>query len=375
MLWLGSLAFFALGLVLVLLGVEQADLARDLALSLSAFGLLGALLSLAFGIGLTAAGPLIDRLPRRPFFVTACALAGIALIAVDDQTGQTRLAVHLFLLGLGGGCYVTLFNGVVIDRYRERSAPALAIVHAATTAGAASGPWLIASAQNVLGHGWRHAFHALGAVYLCLALLGSAFVLPRAAVVPRAQGASREPRHGWSPKLLALMTVGFAYVGVETGLTLFAIPWALSQGRSPDAGRSAISAFWLGLLAGRLLLVVRRPKPTAAWLTTCGTVGALLVCAALSWSWPLVVAMGAAGLALGGVYPVMIALTGRHFPGAGTALGLVAGAGACGGFVLPWISGVAGDAFDARYSIAVLGVGASLIAVGALVLGRERLDP
>ena len=65
MLWLGSLAFFALGIVLVLLGVHQADMARDLGLDLSAFGLLGALLSLAFGIGLTAAGPVIDRVPRR----------------------------------------------------------------------------------------------------------------------------------------------------------------------------------------------------------------------------------------------------------------------------------------------------------------------
>jgi nitrate/nitrite transporter NarK len=75
------------------------------------------------------------------------------------------------------------------------------------------------------------------------------------------------------------------------------------------------------------------------------------------------------------VYPVMIALTGRYFPGAGTALGLVAGAGACGGFVLPWISGVVGDAFDARYAIAVLGASAAVIAVGALVLGRERSAP
>jgi fucose permease len=262
----------------------------------------------------------------------------------------------------------------VLDRYRERSAPALAIVHAATTAGAASGPWLIALGQSVLGHGWRHTFHALGVVYLCLALIGSAFALPRAQAAARVHDTLPEPRRSWSPNLLALMTVAFAYVGVETGLTLFAIPWAESQGHSAAAGRSAISAFWLGLLTGRLLLVVRRPTPTAAWLNACGTIGALVVCAALLWSWPLVVAMGGAGLALGGVYPVMIALTGRHFPAAGTALGLVAGAGACGGFVLPWISGAVGDALEARYAIALLGVSTSLITVGGLVLARGQRD-
>jgi MFS family permease len=377
-LWLGSIAFFALGIVLVLLGVHQADMARDLALDLSASGLLGALLSLAFGVALTATGPLSDRVPRRPLFVAATALAGFALIAVDDGISHARLAAHLILLGLGGGCYVTLFNAAVIDRYRERAAPALAIMHASTTAGAASGPWLIALGQSALGRDWRHTFHALGALYLCLALLGSAFALPRAPMtrdsrVPPHDVAASQPRRRWSRPLLALMIVGFGYVGVETGLTLFAIPWADSQGHGADAGRSAISAFWLGLLCGRLLLVARRPTPSAASLVAGGALGTLVIAAALAWSWPPAIAMGGAGFALGAVYPTMIALTGHHFATAGTALGLVAGAGACGGFALPWLGGVVGDALGARYAVGLLGGSTSLIAVGALVLGRGRV--
>ncbi|HKA15393.1 MAG TPA: hypothetical protein VKH41_10290, partial [Myxococcota bacterium] len=56
-------------------------------------------------------------------------------------------------------------------------------------------------------------------------------------------------------------------------------------------------------------------------------------------------ALFAVGSALGCVYPLMIALAGQAAPGArGTAAGLAAGAGALGGFAVPWLTGAAGDA-------------------------------
>ena len=83
-------------------------------------------------------------------------------------------------------------------------------------------------------------------------------------------------------------------------------------------------------------------------------------------------ALGICGLALGPVYPVTIALTGRRFPQAvGTASGLVAGAGASGGFCLPWVSGAIGDASSAPFAIAVLGASALLIAIAAFTFARQ----
>jgi MFS family permease len=395
---MGSAAFFVLGIVLVLLGVHQADLTRDLALDLSAFGLLGALLSLGFGAGLAAAGPLIDRLPRRPLFAAACALAGGALLTVDRDAGHARLAVHLVLLGLGGGVYVTLFNAAVLDRYETRAAPSLAVMHAATTAGATSGPWLIALAGSAMGRGWLTTFRALGALYLGLAVIGSFVRLPRGRSGSGSDSGSDSdsdsgsgagagggadsdsdsvPRRAalLSLQLLALCAVAFSYVGVETGITLFAVPWAESQGQTAAQGRAAISAFWFGLMSGRFLLVARKPTPARAWLVACGVIGASIIVAAVSAAWSPVVALAAVGLALGPVYPMMIALTGKHFPGAGTALGLVAASGAGGGFALPWISGAVGDASGAEYAVALLGAGALLIALAPLALRPAHGGP
>ncbi|HEX4355124.1 MAG TPA: hypothetical protein VHZ95_19465, partial [Polyangiales bacterium] len=86
--------------------------------------------------------------------------------------------------------------------------------------------------------------------------------------------------------------------------------------------------------------------------------------------------LAATGLAIGPVYPVMIALTARRFPRAiGTASGLAAGAGAIGGFVWPWLAGAIGDALSPRASIALLAGCALLIAIAAFGLAGEGSPP
>ena len=65
MLPLGFTAFLAFGVVLVLLGASQADLAEALSLDLARSGLLGSVLALGIGVGVVGAGPLFDRYPRR----------------------------------------------------------------------------------------------------------------------------------------------------------------------------------------------------------------------------------------------------------------------------------------------------------------------
>jgi hypothetical protein len=57
---LGFSAFLVFGVVLVLVGANQAALARDLALDLSRSGLLGSALVLGIGMGVVGAGPLVD---------------------------------------------------------------------------------------------------------------------------------------------------------------------------------------------------------------------------------------------------------------------------------------------------------------------------
>src|SRR4051794_23229158 len=143
MLQLGSATFFLLGVVLVLLGANQAELARALALDLTQTGFLGAIMSLGLGAGGLLAGPLADRFSHRPLYAGSCLLAATGLFGIDDGCSYAELVVLLLLTGLGCGLYDTVLNAAVVQRDPSRSTSALALVHSAATLGAGVGPLLI----------------------------------------------------------------------------------------------------------------------------------------------------------------------------------------------------------------------------------------
>jgi fucose permease len=312
------------------------------------------------------AGPFADRFAHRPLFMIACLLAALGLLGCDVSRGYTGTVLLLLLSGLGCGCYSTIINTAVVERYAERSTASLALVHSAATAGAGVGPLLI---RWSLAHGpWTQAFHALGFVHLGLfavAALGGGF--PRAA----ARSDAAPPRHrAAGAPLLAFGAVAFAYVGVENGLTLFAVPWAASRAEPESIGQWAISSFWIGLLIGRLGIALRPPRRGLQLLAAGGLFGALIVSTSSALGLgPLVLVTGLAGVALGPIYPLMLSLVAQRYPAQrGTTLGLVAGIGAAGGFSIPWLIGAAGDALGIDAALSLLGAETLLISIAALTL-------
>jgi fucose permease len=88
---------------------------------------------------------------------------------------------------------------------------------------------------------------------------------------------------------------------------------------------------------------------------------------------PFELALFAVGVALGSVYPLMIALAAQRAPEArGTAAGLAAGAGALGGFAVPWLTGTAGDAAGIALGFGSLAVWSAAIAAAAAASRRVR---
>ena len=372
MLPVGFAAFLAFGVVLVLVGANQADLATALGMDLSRSGLLGAAVALGAGTGVTAAGPLVDRFPRRPLFVAALLVAALALLTLGHNVSFWQAFAHLVLLGMGAGFYDTLLNAVVIRESGAHAAKPLALLHAGATAGAVAGPPLIGWLARV--GDWTWSFHATGAIFVLLAAWASWVRLP----APPKRAAAHAGDRIFTLPLLALAVVGFAYVGVETAVTLFAVPWAHTLLVLPPArGQMAISTFWLGLLGGRLAMLGLGRSLGTRFLAAAGIGGALILAAALWARIPqLELVTLASGLALGAVYPVMIALAGAEFPFAsGTAAGLVAGAGALGGFAIPWMTGALGDAVGLAAGLATSSLWCLAITAAAFALARMRRAP
>jgi fucose permease len=108
-------------------------------------------------------------------------------------------------------------------------------------------------------------------------------------------------------------------------------------------------------------------------LIGCGVLGTgILIGAALS-GWPAIeLVYFASGIALGGVFPMLISLTAQRFPHArGTATGFAVGVGSIGGFVVPWLTGTLGDAAGIVIAFGSLALWPALIALTEITL-RKR---
>src|SRR5262245_58140032 len=352
--------------MLVLVGASQAELARDLDLDLAGSSLLASFLAIGLGLGVAGAGPLVDRLPRRPLFVASSLAAAAALLSVDVSMGVARASLHLAAAGIALGAYETLLNAAIGEVHGARAAKPLTLVHSAATLGAMLGPALAAALAARFD--WSASFRFVGAAHglLAAAALAVPFPPPARRTLPEQRGLLPP---GAASALLPFAVISFAYVGVETALTVLAVPYArLALGLPEVRGLAAISAFWGGLFAGRLGLLLARGRIDARYLAAAGAAAALILGAGVAARVAAIeLLFGAVGAALGLVFPVMVALASERAAAArGMAIGLVVGAGALGGFALPWLHGALGDAGGPALGLGTLALWAALASAAAM---------
>lgn len=370
---LAMLAFAVFGGVLVLVGASQAELAKTLDLDLAASGFLAALLSLGIGLGVVVMGPLADRVASRPLFVAAASLGALGLWGAAVWPVHAVVLASLVAGGAGAGAYETLLNTVVPQSDPRRAAPRLALVHAAATGGAVLGAALLGGLAAE--QGFPAAFAVTGGALAVVALAGLVAPFPSS---PHAS--PRGVRRGQAPEaepltpVLPFAAVSFAYVGFETALTIFAVPYARGLGLPVARGVAAISAFWFGLLVSRLLFALLGRRATPRLLALQGAAaGAVVAGGALLRIQSIELWAGALGLVLGVVFPLLVAFTSERVQAhRGSATGLVVGAGSLGGFAVPWCTGVLGDALGARCAVGSLALWCALVAVAAWYAARPR---
>jgi fucose permease len=371
MLGLSACGFLCLGFVLILIGSNQAELARDLELDLARTGMLASALAVGLGVGMVGAGPLFDRFARRPLVIALTLLTGGALLAFGPTTNFPQALLLIALIGAGAGGYDTVFNAWTIEHFGERAAKPLTILHAAVAFGAILGPLLVAAIAT-RWH-WTRSFHAIGIAHLALAVCALAVRFPAPPPTRPVSDPATGPVLSWA--MLPFAVIGFAYVGIEISMTVFAVPYAI-DGLSLDAsrGQTAISSLWLGLLVGRVAPMALRGRLGGGLLLAAGLFGCVaLVAGTLLGTERINLFFAAVGFAIGPVYPVVIALAGQRFPHSrGTAAGIAGGAGAVGAFAVPWLTGVIGDENGIELALGSLAIWSLAIALGSLAARRNQ---
>ncbi len=400
---LAFLGFISLGLPDGLLGVAWPSMRETFGTSLDALGALLITVTTGYLLSSISSGRVVARtgiglLLALSSFLTAAALLGYALAPVWS------LVVLLGLLaGAGAGAVDAGVNAYAAVHYSRRF---LSLLHASFGLGAALGPVIMMSVLSN-GHVWRWGYAAVGLLQIAL---GICFLLtarqwgtmsevtpgpprssrqrapPAPAAKPGCRGGSCTPemtplrrvprgsRRSREFSTLPIVWLSIALFFVYTGIEATGGQWSYTlftegRGVAPGLAGLSISAYWGGLMAGRVLFGLVANQIQVTRLLRIGMVGVL--CGVTVIWLDLAEGLSLVGLALVGffaapIFPSLIASTPERIgpERAASVVGFQVGAASLGIGLLPALAGVLAERFGLESIPAFL----VLAAVGMVLL-------
>jgi MFS family permease len=321
---------------------------------------------------LAAAGPLADRIGRRPLAVAGAAgfAASFVLLATVEATAAVWPTLAVF--GIAAGCLDLAANAVGSDYERAHDVRAMVRLHAGFSAAAAAGALLA-------GIAGADAYWIVAALYVALTAATAVAPLPPHEAAPFV-GAPHETavaaaHEAASPGRLALLRVPAVAVAVGLVTLCFfgdgAIEGYAALFLSDALGSGvlltgvALAAFHAASMAGRL--VFGRATDERRTLTIAGLLASAAMAVVVAADAPALAAAGllGVGFALAPIVPTALSLAGRSAPGrAATAVSLVTTVGYSAFVLGPPLVGLLANATSLR--AALVPVVASTAAIALL---------
>lgn len=342
---LASASFGAIGACMTLPGSLLPVLVEAFDIRLVEAGSMLALQPIGYLLSVLAARGLIARFGARRVTSAGLLVFALGIIGFGLVSGWRAGAAVMFLSGLGFGSMEVAGNTLVLALGGARNANLLNFVHLFFGVGSLATPAVVTRAVAA-GVSWRSVFVLVGAATAAIALSWVAVADPPAEEA-HAETHAAAPRSRLVPLLLA--SILGLYVGVETGVGGWLTKFMVSeQGVALPFAGNALSAYWLGLSAGRFVLIFVAHHVAEGVLVvalSALSTAALVAAVVAPGPWLAAAAFTAAGLGYSGIFPAVIAMGGRFQPENTAAITsmLIAGAGV-GGIVVPWVMSAVSDA-------------------------------
>jgi fucose permease len=345
-------------------GVLLPDLSAYYNLEKASTGYLFVAGTFGYVIAALASGYLVERLGLRQFLMGGIVVFGLGSLVMGTAPWLGLVLVARLIIGLGAAVMETGANLMVT--VLPRNTTLLNYLHAFFGAGALLGP-IVASLSLSAGWGWNGLFLVWVAISLLL-LASFAFLFrppvpadkPAEAIAgghPPAEKnssggnlmlASLKQKSVWLTSLFLLV-----YVGVEMSLGIWSYTF-LTEGKNypKELSSWAVSGYWAGLTAGRLILAKLaegRGVGDRGLLGGClvGTVGGI----GLIWLGPneisAIVGLVLVGFSLGPIYPTSMAVLSKQVDKklVPSAIGFTASLSIVGVTMFPWLAGVLAQGF------------------------------
>jgi fucose permease len=345
--------------------IEEAFGQTDVGLGLFYF-----VTAAAYAAGSVVGGMGTERLGRRPVLVLAAALHAGGLVGLAVAPGWAVVLAAGIARSLGAGAIDGGVNGLFIDLFGRSRGRALSFVHLFYALGAVGAPFLLAF-RTPLELSWQEVVAATGIATIPLGLL---------LAVTELVGGRRSAEAGSRAGQPSVLTVPMAVLGVAIGcyvaFSMGVSNWLVRfLGSVPEhTATLALSLFWAGLMAGRLVsasLADRFDHRRLAIAAAAATSFAVLA-AVVTPGRELPIALFAfAGFAAGPVYPLIMAIGGERFPGRSAAMsGILSAAGIAGSLAYPPLMGVISVTAGLPMAMAGTAVFGISAAVALAIMGR-----
>lgn len=352
---LSYLAFVSLGLPDGLLGVAWPSIRGSFALPIDALGALLVSSTLGYVSSAFASGRLMTRLGLGVLLASSCLSTSASLLGYAWAPAWSVMVALGVLAGLGAGAIDAGLNTYVATNHSPRM---LHLMHACYGLGTTAGP-MIMTRVLMAGSPWQNGYAIVGAAQLALA---ACFAATRslwpgkgasdgasANLATASVGATLRLPASW----LAIATF-FLYVGIEASAGAWTYT-LLHEGRgvSMEVAGTAVSLFWGGLMAGRVMIGISRlPLSLHQILRLC--IGGSILASGL-----ITLDLGrphtlfgitALGISCGPIFSSLVATTPLRLGTAHTAnaVGFQIAAAALGQSLLPAAFGVVADARGVR---------------------------
>ena len=356
-------------MVMVSLGPLLDPLMRDLDVPLSRGGVISALFFVGGVLGILVVNCVMAKVSVTRTIVTGMALQGVGLVAGSTAQDLWTLLPALFVAGLGGVFVNTICWIWLPAHVKENMAAAALLMISFFALGMIVTPVVLGIVMDA-GATWRWILVAEGGVSLLAASFFAVFplldVTGRQNIRP--QQLSRVVNHNRG-LLLAIVVAIFMYTGAETSFNVWLPKFQIDVFGASDAWASlSVTLFWIGIIAGRLIMVplTKRFSPSRLLLVCAAILAVMAVGVALAptLATSMIFSVGA-GLGASAAYGLIGSYAG-HFPGwySGVVSSLFVLGGSFGCALFPYIFGPLASAGGFRFALAAVALPA--LAFGAL---------
>jgi len=348
----------------VLLGVTG-----EFALGGAMVGTLLATKYFAMMIGQPVFAILADRAGKKPVILVSMSLFIAGCAAVAGAPVLSIFVIGMFVAGMGYGVTESLICAVLVDVFPDKAERYANLSQGAFSLGAMVGP--LAASQVSSFANARLVFLVAVLGFVALLPLFAAIPLPR--VRPAKEKTKLSLRGGPAILFAALLFAIFIYGGAETSAAGFFNSLFSQALHVPEFGAFAISAFWLAMMASRVLFGVFNLP--AKWVVLGCMVAWAVVFAVISANhspmFSLILA-ALAGMAAGPVWAMLISFAAKEFPAySGTAVSLMAMGSGLGATLVPIMIGWTADSYSLHFAMLVIG-GSMLVGALAFVVYLKR---